>query len=65
MIVLKKKNYSYLRSTWKDARGEERGRAHFERALAAGGFWSVLSDLLEIILECALSSYIIKHGHFQ
>ena len=37
------KNYSYLRSTWKDARGEKRGRAHFERALATGGFWSVLS----------------------
>ena len=41
MIVLRKN--SYLRSTWKDARGEERGRAHFERALATGGFWSVLS----------------------
>ena len=48
--------YSYLRSAWKDARGEEHGRGHFERALATGGPGSVFSDLLEIIMECALCS---------
>ena len=41
-----------LRSTWKDSRGEKRGRAQFERALTAGGSWSVSSpsELLEAIL---------------
>ena len=55
LIISCKKTCLYfvlLRSTWKDSRGEKRGRAQFERALTAGGSWSVSSpsELLEAIL---------------